>query len=79
MENMLKKAVDKIMYPYTADQIATMQPTVDEIVSDILVKAKEIRSACTDDKTALKMAVIDGLYVNDNRKRGMSMMIVNNL
>jgi hypothetical protein len=79
MTNMLKNAVDKIMAPYSADQVAMMQATVDEIMSGILTKAKEIRSACTDDKAALKMAVIDGLYANDPRKRSMAMMIVNNL
>jgi len=79
MESMLKKAVNKIMAPYTAEQVDMMQATVDEITSNILAAAKKIRSACTDDKTALKMAVIDGLYVNDSRKRSMAMMIVNNL
>lgn len=67
------------MVPYTKEQVEMMKPTVDEIVSDIIANAESKRNACTSDKAALQIAVVDGLYVGDKRKRAMAMMIINNI
>ena len=79
MKNMVEESIIKLMAPYTVEQVAMMKNTVDEIASDILVKAEQIRPACTCDKAALQMAVLDGLYADDKRKRGMAMMILKNI
>ncbi|SHI74547.1 hypothetical protein SAMN02745975_00512 [Geosporobacter subterraneus DSM 17957] len=79
MKQLLETAVNKLMAPYTPEQVQMMQTEVNQIISDILAKAETIRPACTSDKAALQMAVVDGLYATDDRKRAMAMMIIKNI
>lgn len=78
MKEMLESAISKLIAPYTPEQIAIMRPTLDEIVENTVTKAKSIRIACEDDKTAFRIAALE-LYKYDNRKKGMAMLIINNI
>jgi hypothetical protein len=79
MKNLLESSISKLTAPYTQAQKDTIKPMLDEVVTAILKKAETIRAACEDDKSALKLAVVDGLYKDEPKKRQAAMMIVNNI